>query len=479
MSRSKSWWTPPESPPNESLTEQDLTSQKLEDKNLPNAVEEDLPTRRIHILGLGSIGTLIASSLKQLPNAPPISLLMHRVGNYTLFNQQKRSIRLINKSTDVVDEQTGYDVDLLESHEGKIMWRYIPDQPPPDKKITNPLTEAEKMDSGETFIYMLIVTVKGPATQEALKQVRHRMNQRTTIMFLQNGLGQIDEINKYVFPDPATRPTYLIGVVSHGCYVMSTFQVVHAGAGTIALGMYRDLDKFPLPPKGMEAASPNLDVQTRRRHFPTDNELYANISARYLLRTVTRCPALACAVYPYLDLFQLQLEKLVVNCIVNPLTTLLDVKNGAMLNNPPLTRVQRLLLAEIATVIRGMPELEGIPNVRTRFSPTRLELKVQAQGTFTSQNSSSMREDMRLGRRTEVDYINGYVVKRGEQQGIKCVLNYMTMQLIKAKHHVGQAGEDAIKAAPYHKRDIKAERGRGSDKVILEDVGRADPRSKI
>jgi 2-dehydropantoate 2-reductase len=34
---------------------------------------------------------------------------------------------------------------------------------------------------------------------------------------------------------------------------------------------------------------------------------------------------------------------------------------------------------------------------------------------------------------TEVDYINGWIVKRGEELGIRCSMNYMLMQLVKGK----------------------------------------------
>ena len=80
-----------------------------------------------------------------------------------------------------------------------------------------------------------------------------------------------------------------------------------------------------------------------------------------------------------------------------------------------------------------MPELEGIPNVRTRFSASRLEAFSLQITKKTGKNSSSMREDIRHVRKTEIDYINGYIVKRGEELGIKCVLNYMIVNLIKAK----------------------------------------------
>ena len=433
MAQSQSWWEPLATPPPPDGQSPNLEFEQMDPEALPDAGEE-LLTRRVHLLGTGSIGTLVAHALKLLPNPPPVSILMHRRELYDDFQSGRRIVRLVNKNTDINDEQTGYDVDVREQTEdGKLVWRHFPAWKPNSREEVSPVTDAERLPSGETFIYTLIVTVKGPATVEALKSVKHRVDARTTVLLMQNGMGQIDLLNKKVFTDPSTRPTYMLGIISHGCHMQGPFAVVHAGFGTVALGIHRDLDRHPLPPKGQETPPLNLPSHERRTLYPSDNDLYSNLSSRYLLRTLTRSTELACAAYPYLDLLQLQLEKLVANCLINPLTALFDVPNAAILDNQPLTRIQRLLIAEIAFVIRSMPELEGIPNVRTRFSASRLEAFSLQITKKTGKNSSSMREDIRHVRKTEIDYINGYIVKRGEELGIKCVLNYMIVNLIKAK----------------------------------------------
>ena len=242
--------------------------------------------------------------------------------------------------------------------------------------------------------------------------------------------------------------------------------VVQAGLGSVALGIYRDTDKYTLPPKGSETNTSDLSEAERKAFFPTEKDLYSHLSSRYLLRTLTRSPVLACAAYPYLDLFQLQLEKLVSNCLLNPLTALLDVQNGAMLNNQPLTRIHRLLIAEISLVIRSLPELEGLPNARLRFSTARLESFFRGICTRTAKNSSSMREDIRKIKETEIEFLNGYIVQRGEELGIKCVLNYMLMQLIKAKNHHDRAQNSMLE--PYGTTDVSATRE--GDSIALEDV---------
>lgn len=456
MTDLQSWWSG--SPPVDASLDdpQTYTSIPIEQDAIQQSQEEELRTRRIHILGLGSIGTLVAHSLKCLPNPPPVSLIIHRPTMYETFKKQARIIRLVNVQSEVNDEQTGYDIDFLEHDPtSQPHWKFIPDTPDgPEAAPTNPVDPLEKLPSGENYIYNLIVTVKAPATVAALRSIKHRVDANSTICFMQNGLGQIDLVNREVFTDPETRPTYMLGIVSHGAYMSGRFAVVHAGFGSIALGIHRDEDRFPRLPKSSIPHS-EMSEEQRKMYYPTDKELFSNLSSRFLLRTLTRSPVLSCAAFPYLDLLQLQLEKLSANAILNPITALLDVPNGALLHNSSLSMVQRMLLAELSLVIRGLPELEGIPNVHQRFSAQRLEHYVLGIISRTAQNSSSMREDFRRAKQTEIDFINGYIIRRGEEQGIKCAINFVLMNLVKGKTLIQQGAEGA--SLPYGMRRMESQ----------------------
>jgi len=396
--------------------------------NISDEQPEHLPTRRIHLMGMGSIGTFIAHALLSLPNPPPVSLLFHRPEMYEAFEAGDRIVRVINQQHNTNDEKSGYDVDLADydSKQNLVSWRYLPHFSP---NPTLPGPE-EMLPTGEVKIHTLIVTVKGPATVTALRSVKHRISTGTTICLMQNGMGQIEELNREVFTDPETRPTFMLGLVTHGVYLSRQFAAYHVGTGSIAIGVVRDVDKFPMPPKSHPLSSTEADW---RRMYPTDDDLYAPITSRYLLRTLTRSPILICAAFPYLDLLQLQLEKLSINCIINPITALMNIPNGSLIGNSALSKTARLLLAEISAVIVRLPELSGVPGIRSRFSPSRLESLYLGVARSTALNSSSMREDIRNGKDTEIEYINGYIVRRGEEQGLKCVLNYMLMQLVKGK----------------------------------------------
>ena len=400
-----------------------------------------------------------------------MSLLFHRPDMHDEFHRSGRVIRLINKGSQTNDARSGYDVDLAEYNDEKVFWRHVSNAPFSEKEgpSTAPGPE-EILPTGEVRIYTLIVTVKGPATVIALRSLKHRISAQTTVCLMQNGMGQVEELNREVFTDPNTRPTYMLGVVSHGVYLSKQFAAVHAGIGSVAIGVVRDLDKFPPPPKSPLHFLAEAD---QKRMFPSEKDLYANITSRYLLRTLTRSPILVCATFPYLDLLQMQLEKLAVNCILNPITALLNVSNGSLIQNADLTKVARLLLAEISVVIRSLPELEGVPNVKVRFSAERLENLYLAVTKKTAQNSSSMREDIRKGKNTEIEYINGYIVRRGEERGIKCVLNYMLMELVKGKSWDTADAEG--QSIPYGVSEVLPEPARqdrpGDRPILLEDQG--------
>lgn len=350
--------------------------------------------REVYILGTGNIGKLIAHALSGIPNPPLITLLLHSESSLRRWRQEGHAIKLISNGFE--EARTSYRVELTI----------------PRRSSENYEKEEELFHSN--MIHNLIVTTKAVSTVAALTSIKHRLSRESTICFLQNGMGIVDEVNEKLFRDVETRPNYMLGITSHGVYSEKFFTAVHAGFGTTSVGL---LSRYPLLPKG-------------QNHATRSN------SSRYLLRTITRTPLLVAVAYSQTDLLQLQLEKLAINAIINPLSVIFGCRNGDLLFNFAISRVMRLLLFEISLIIRGLPELKGLPNVESRFSTKRLQTLVYAVARDTSENLSSMLQDARKGKETEIDYINGYIVKRGEEMGIKCAMNYMVQQMVKGKQHM-------------------------------------------
>lgn len=385
--------------------------------------------RRIYILGTGSIGKLIAHSLSSLPDPPPITLLLHKPSLMQSWRDAGQCIQLTTAG--VPDTVGGFDVELAMPNRRE-RGKEIEFEDDPKRTFIPKLESSPRVtpdgttaprgagaDSTE-LITNLIVTTKAPSTVSAISAVKHRLSSSSTICFLQNGMGVIDEVNRDLFPDDSTRPNYMQGIISHGVHSSSPFSATHAGMGTIQVGI---LPRGPLSPPRND---PNNELE---------RSVWAS-SSRYLLRTLIRSPALCAVGLAPADLLSAQLEKLAVNCVVNPMTALLDVRNGVLLYNFHFTRVMRLLLSEISLVIRSLPELQGMPNLDTRFAPSRLETLAVSVANTTAENISSMLADTRRGLQTEVDYINGYIVRRGEEVGIRCVMNYMLACLVNGKQNV-------------------------------------------
>jgi 2-dehydropantoate 2-reductase len=260
-------------------------------------------------------------------------------------------------------------------------------------------------------IECLIVTVKAQQTVAALKSVRHRLTPESTVLLLQNGMGTVEEITEKVFPDPQQRPQYMMGIISHGLLRNESFHVSHTGIGTTILS--------PVSPRG------SLGLNEKEADWAP--------STKYLLRTLTLTPSLVAVAETPTNLLQYQLEKLAMNCVINSFTVLLDCQNGELLYNYTLSRAMRLLLIEISTVICSLPELQGVPGIKSRFAPERLRKMAVNLANRTAKNTSSMLQDVQRGQKTEIEYINGYIVRRGDELGVRCALNYLLMQLIHGK----------------------------------------------
>ena len=80
--------------------------------------------------------------------------------------------------------------------------------------------------------------MKSTKVLSALGAVKHRLHKDSVICFLQNGMGTVEDVTREIFPDVATRPHYMVGINSHGMHLTDApFTVVHAGFGTISLGI--------------------------------------------------------------------------------------------------------------------------------------------------------------------------------------------------------------------------------------------------
>jgi 2-dehydropantoate 2-reductase len=124
------------------------------------------------------------------------------------------------------------------------------------------------------------------------------------------------------------------------------------------------------------------------------------------------------------DLSGLMWGKLIINVAINPLTALLEVNNGKLLESSTVTKLMGLAAQEAASVAQK----QGISLELT--DPKR---SAEGVAAATGSNISSMLQDIQRGAPTEIDALCGEVVRKGKQLAIPTPVNEMLMMLVQGK----------------------------------------------
>ena len=122
-------------------------------------------------------------------------------------------------------------------------------------------------------------------------------------------------------------------------------------------------------------------------------------------------------VLPDPEIQSAQWHKLAMNCAINPLTALLDCRNGDL----PAYGTMPLITAILNET--GM-FANAVLGDKWQYSPEDLLSDCLELIAGTAENSSSMREDFKAGRRTEISMLNCAVAARGAVLGLDCPLNH-------------------------------------------------------
>jgi 2-dehydropantoate 2-reductase len=241
-------------------------------------------------------------------------------------------------------------------------------------KATPDVTSVGKAD-------LVIFFVKTYDTERAVSDSLVLEKEDTVFLTLQNGLGNEEAICKKI-----DRKKVMLGVTGHGATLLRPGHVRHAGWGKTFVGEldHRITDRATRIAQmfckaGIETeASPNIHDQVW--------------------------------------------GKLVVNAGINALTALTGFKNGQLLDYPETARLMERLVFEAVQVARRK-------GVHIEEDPIE---KVRKAAEATRENRSSMGQDFDHRRRTEIDAINGAVVREAQALGIPAPFNQAVTDLVKA-----------------------------------------------
>ncbi len=227
---------------------------------------------------------------------------------------------------------------------------------------------------------LIIVCTKSFDTTEVMASISDHLSSKCMVLSLQNGLKNEEIISDFVGGERTIG-----GITSNGVTYMEPGKVKHAGEGETIIGSYPEGSK-----KKVEKVQRILD------HAGLDTSISENI---------------------LVDIW----EKVVVNSGINPITALLRIKNGVLIEDENLTTLMEDTVLESASVAENYVGLDR----------KKVLKKTKKVAERTSENLSSMLQDIENQSRTEVDQINGAIIEKAEKKGVSAPVNRVLYRLIK------------------------------------------------
>lgn len=230
---------------------------------------------------------------------------------------------------------------------------------------------------------LAIVFVKSTITDLAIEGNRSVLGEDTIVLTLQNGLGNIEKINKVV-----DKSQIIVGTSANGASFIEPGKIKHSGHGGTVLGEI--------------SGGKTGRIEEIHKIMDLDELGNAELSG---------------------NVMSLIWEKLIVNCGINPLTALTNLKNGELLENKESKEILDGIVSEAIDVAKES-------KIKLSFNDsTHCENVCKA----TSENQSSMLSDVLHNRKTEIMNINGAIVRIGKEMGIETPYNKIMTNLILLK----------------------------------------------
>ncbi|TKB82226.1 MAG: 2-dehydropantoate 2-reductase [Nitrospira sp.] len=227
---------------------------------------------------------------------------------------------------------------------------------------------------------LIILSVKAYDLHEALDQLQPVMTDRTVLLTLQNGVDVEDRILARL-----QRDCVVGGVAYIYSKIVEPGLIDHYKKGAVAIG-----------------------------------ELMGHESARLLkIRDLFAAAGIPCQLSK--DIRRTKWEKMCWNCVFNPITVLINDRVAKALDHPEMLNVVRQLVGEVMAVSAGLK----VP------LPADMPEKVVKWTQEIRDIHTSMYDDWKAGRPTEIDSLNGYIVARARELGIPTPVNEALTAMIK------------------------------------------------
>ncbi|NVK55138.1 MAG: 2-dehydropantoate 2-reductase [Alteromonadaceae bacterium] len=231
---------------------------------------------------------------------------------------------------------------------------------------------------------VLILPLKVFQLSAAMTYWQPLLSTQTPVILLHNGMGGMELANQFL-PD---NPVYL-ATTSHGALKTAPTEVRHTGKGQTMLG---------LSPCHRGSAKLNTHITT----------------------------IMECCIGPVTwreDILFALWQKLAINCAINPLTAMHDIRNGELIDAAHRTTIEAIIKEVCNVAIACGVELDFSSMLAQVFDVINL----------TADNYSSMHQDVTHHRPTEIDAITGYIIAQAKKKGIDVPINTLLYNTIKRR----------------------------------------------
>ena len=241
---------------------------------------------------------------------------------------------------------------------------------------------------------LIILGVKAFDLDEVMTQIEPVLTENTVILTLQNGIDTEDRIIARV-----QRDCVVGGVAFIYSKIAAPGVIDHYKKGAVAIG-----------------------------------ELMGHESGRVLkIKELFAAAGIPCHLSK--DIRRSKWEKMCWNCVFNPITVLIDDKVAKALDHPEMMRVIHQIVDEVAAVSAA---------VKVPLPADMAERVVKATQEIRDIHTS-MYDDWKAGRQTEIAYLNGYVVQKGRELGIPTPVNEAMTAMIKTMTEQEKKGAGVVR----------------------------------
>ena len=228
---------------------------------------------------------------------------------------------------------------------------------------------------------LVLIFVKSIQTDAAAESARMLSGSDGIVMTLQNGMGNAD-----ILAERVDAERVLAGTTSHGATMLGPGRIRHAGVGQTTIGAW---------------AATELGCERARR------------VSDFLTRSGIASDSVA-------DVRRVLWNKLLINIGINAITALTAIKNGQLLDLEITRKISRMAVEEAIQIARKM-------NIAVHEDAVE---HVYAVAQATAANRSSMGQDVDNRRQTEIEMINGYIVREADRLGVPVPVNETLTALV-------------------------------------------------